>query len=142
MAQSPEGTSPGPDEMDRHLRDLTAGLGGEAHFKEPSAAERARRPAQPGPAQPGPVSRPGSRPGWRSARKARKLRRPVPEPGRQPVKFQRARPGRRPAGSWQATPKARSMRLRRAKSAAKRIGALVLFAALIYGLHRVGLGPQ
>jgi hypothetical protein len=59
--------SPGDrDEIERALRDLEAELARPARFIEPSAAERARLAAR--------------KTGWRNARKAKKLRKPVPEP--------------------------------------------------------------
>jgi hypothetical protein len=57
----------GPDDIERRLREIEAEFG-PARVKEPSAAERAGQLAR--------------KPGWRSARKARKLRRPVTEPPR------------------------------------------------------------
>jgi hypothetical protein len=66
----------GPDDIERRLREMEAELG-EARVKEPSAAERARRAAQ--------------KTGWRNARKARKLRKPVPGPGRSPKPSRRGR---------------------------------------------------
>jgi hypothetical protein len=50
-----------PDDIDKRLRDIEAELRQPAKFIEPSAAERARKPSS------------------RDARKARKLRKPVPE---------------------------------------------------------------
>jgi hypothetical protein len=66
----------GPDDIERRLREIEEELG-EARVKEPSAAERARQAAQ--------------KTGWRNARKARKLRKPVPEPGRRPPRRGRVR---------------------------------------------------
>jgi hypothetical protein len=68
------GDSPSPDEIERRIEKLEAELAKKAKkakFTEPSAAERARQPVQP-------------RLGWRAARKARKLREPVPEPAPRP----------------------------------------------------------
>lgn len=65
----------GPDDIERRLREIEAELG-EA-LKEPSAAERARQAAR--------------KTGWRNARKARKLRKPVPGPGRSPQPSRRGR---------------------------------------------------
>src|SRR3984957_10347922 len=63
---------PDPDEFDRQLRDLTSGQAKPARFTELSAAERAKR----APAPPPPTKK-----GWRAAQKAKKLRRPVGDPG-------------------------------------------------------------
>ena len=56
-----------PDDFDRQLRDLYASPPGTARFKEPSAAERARRAA-----------RRRRRMNVRKEGTARKLRRPIP----------------------------------------------------------------
>lgn len=131
VEQSP--AVPGPDEFDRQLRDLTSGASGAASFREPSAQERAAHPARSG--QPGKMS-------WRSARKARKLRKPLSPP---------ARPGSRLTGrshlrvvGGAAMPRRAPVgpRRQRLRSAAKTIGILVGFAALIVVLHLLGLGPQ
>jgi hypothetical protein len=53
---------PDPDDFEQRISEIEAELRRPAKFKEPSAAERA------------------SKPGLRDARKARKLRKPVPEP--------------------------------------------------------------
>jgi hypothetical protein len=66
----------GPDDIERRLREIEAELG-KASVKEPSAAERARQAAQ--------------KTGWRNARKARKLRKPVTAPGRRPPRRGRVR---------------------------------------------------
>ncbi len=42
MSDGMSGQSPAEDDIDRALRELTEGMAGEARFKEPSAAERAR----------------------------------------------------------------------------------------------------
>ncbi len=57
----------GPDDIERRLREIEAEFG-PARVKEPSAAERAGQLAR--------------KTGWRNARKARKLRKPVTEPPR------------------------------------------------------------
>ena len=57
----------GPDEFERRIREITGDISGPGVIREPSAAERNRKAA--------PKS------GWRNARKARKLRRPVPSRG-------------------------------------------------------------
>jgi len=64
----------GPDDIERRLREIEAEFG-PARVKEPSAAERAGQLAR--------------KSGWRNARRARKLRKPVTEPPR------RSQPSRR-----------------------------------------------
>jgi hypothetical protein len=59
-----------PEEIERRVSEIEAELRRPAKFKEPSAAERARKPVKLA--------------GLRNARKARKLRRPVPEPPPRP----------------------------------------------------------
>lgn len=119
---------PDPDEFDQQLRDLTSGQAEPAKFTELSAAERLRRVPSPPP----PPKR--RRPGWRSARKARQLRKPVPEPGQaQAGQAKRRSPPR---------PKPASTRRRRFIAIAKVVGVVVAFAALLYGLHLLGFGPQ
>jgi hypothetical protein len=117
---------PDPDEFDQQLRDLTSGQAEPAKFTELSAAERLRRVPSPPP--------PPQRMNWRKARKARQLRRPVPEPGRRPADQtkRRSRPRQNTA----------SRRRRRLISVAKVAGVVVAFAALLYGLHLLGFGPQ
>ena len=116
---------PDPDEFDQQLRDLTSGQAEPAKFTELSAAERLRR--APGPPPPPP------RRNWRSSRKARQLRKPVPEPSRKRADrtSKRSRPSA-PAGG----------RKRRLIATAKVVGVLVAFAALLYGLHLLGYGPR
>jgi hypothetical protein len=75
---------------------------------------------------------------WRKARKAKKLRRPVSETGTQ-------RPGppqpKRKAPSMASrSPAAR--RKARFLQVIRTIGVLIAFAALLYGLHLLGFGPQ
>lgn len=130
--------SPDPDDFDRQLRDLTSGVAEAPRFTELSAAERARRAAERGRAapagQPGPMR-------WRNARKARKLRRPVSGEGT-PERSGRLRgpAGRRAGSSRPQQPRTR--RQQRLRSAAKTIGILVAFAALLFVLHLLGFGPQ
>jgi hypothetical protein len=101
-----------PDDFDRQLHDLYASPPGTARFKEPSAAERARRAAR----------RRRLRLNRRKASAARKPRRP-PSAGQQ----------RRPA------PGDKRQRL---ISLAKGAAILVGFAALLLVLHLLGFGPQ
>jgi hypothetical protein len=117
---------PDPDEFDQHLRDLTSGRAEPAKFTEPSAAERLRRVPSPPPPPP-------RRTNWRNARKARQLRKPIPEPGRKlPDQIKRrSRPRRTASGPR-----------RRFIAIAKVVGIVIAFAALLYGLHLLGFGPQ
>jgi hypothetical protein len=74
---------------------------------------------------------------WRRSRKAKKLRRPVSEPGKPPgaPRAKRKTPSmasRSPA----ARRKARFLQILRT------VGILIAFAALLYGLHLLGFGPQ
>jgi hypothetical protein len=119
---------PDPDDLDQQLRDLTSGQAEPAKFTELSAAERLRRVPTPPPT---PQRRRSS---WRSARKARQLRKPVSEPGRQHAGQNKARS--RPRRN------AASARRRRFIATAKVVGIVVAFAALLYGLHLLGFGPQ
>ena len=119
---------PDPDEFDQQLRDLTSGQAEPAKFTELSAAERLRRVPSP---PPPPQRR--RRFGWRNARKARQLRKPIPEPGRR----QPGQPKRKPRPVQNAA----SRRKQRWLSTAKVVGVIVAFAALLYGLHLLGFGP-
>src|SRR5262249_50718975 len=121
---------PDPDEFDQQLRDLTSGQAEPAKFTELSAAERLRRIPSPPPA-PQPKKRRLTR---SNARKARQLRRPIPKPGRNAAgrTKRRSRPRQNTASS----------RRRRWIATAKGGGIAVAFAALLYGLHLLGLGPQ
>ncbi len=119
---------PDPDEFDQQLRDLTSGEAEPAKFTELSAAERLRRvPSPPPPPQ-------RRRLNWRKARKARQLRKPIPELGRR----QPGQPKRKP----QPRRNAANTRKQRFLSIAKVVGVIVAFAALLYGLHLLGFGPQ
>lgn len=72
-----------PDDIDRSIAELHAELAKPARFREPSAAERARKPVQPsGPA------------GLRRARQARKLRKPVAGPPAEPWRGWSPSPGK------------------------------------------------
>ena len=120
---------PEPDDFDQQLRDLTSGQAEPARFTELSAAERARRAANPPPAAPGKLK-------WRSARKAKQLRKPIgpqprPQPGQKKGQKRRSPSSSRPAGS---------KRERRIK-AAQTVVILVGFAALLLVLHLLGFGP-
>ncbi len=122
---------PDPDDFDQQLRDLTSGQAEPAKFTELSAAERLRRVPSPPPAP--------SRLKWRRARKARQLRKPVADSGRKPGglgSVRRRRPRARPAQN------AAGRRRQRLLAIAKTVGVLVAFAALLYGLHLLGFGPQ
>jgi hypothetical protein len=124
---------PDPDDFDQQLRDLTSGQAEPAKFTELSAAERARR-RQGQPPPPAKKSR-------RKARKARQLRQPIGETGRK-----RTSQGRKrklsAVGSTARKPGSPGTRRQKLLGAARFVGVLVAFAALLYGLHLLGLGPQ
>jgi hypothetical protein len=124
---------PDPDEFDQQLRDLTSGQAKPAKFTELSAAERARRSASQPPPPPGKIH-------WRKARKARQLRRPIGE--QQPKRGGPTGAKRRRPAAPQRKPPSGSQRRRRLISFARTVGVLVAFAALLYGLHLLGFGPQ
>ncbi len=126
----------GPDEFERQLRDLYAGTAGAARFREPSAAERAKRAAR----------RRRASLSLRRASQARKLRRQAAagQAGRPAAQGRswrrlltsgrsRSGPARRPAPGD---------RRRRLSSLAKGTGILVGFVALLFLMHLLGLGPQ
>src|SRR5258708_28378493 len=75
----------GPDEFERRIREITGDISGPGVIREPSAAERTRKAAR--------------KSGWRNARKARKLREPVPEPPRGPPPPRGPQPPRGPRPS-------------------------------------------
>ncbi|HEX9624718.1 MAG TPA: hypothetical protein VF979_10100 [Streptosporangiaceae bacterium] len=120
---------PDSDDFDRQLRDLTSGQAEPAKFQELSAAERARRAATPPPSP--------SKLNWRKSRKARKLRRPLSESGKKPGPPQAKR---KTPSMASRTPAAR--RKQRFLQIARTVGILIAFAALLYGLHLLGFGPQ
>jgi hypothetical protein len=132
---------PDPDDFDAQLRDLTSGQAEPAKFTELSAAERAKR--APGPPPPAKLS-------WRKARKARQLRRPVGDQGLRPPGGTKGRAGPggakgRPKGSSfsaQRKPSPSGQRRRKVVAIARTVGILIAFAALLYGLHLLGFGPQ
>lgn len=125
-----------PDEFDRALRDLYAGTAGAARFREPSAAERAKRAAKRRRASLNP----------RRAGQARKLRRQAGagnagRPAAQGRSWRRLmRFGASPPG--QARRPAPGGRRRRLVSLAKGAGILVGFVALLLLMHVLGFGPQ
>jgi hypothetical protein len=123
---------PEPDDFDQQLRDLTSGQAEPAKFTELSAAERARRASSPPPPQPGKLR-------WRSARKAKQLRKPLTPPGSKPPP--RSAGGPRRMSSPGARRPASSKRQRLIK-ASKTVAILVAFAALLFVLHLAGFGPQ
>lgn len=118
MVHLPGDPSPEPDEFDRSLQRLTSGATDRAAFKEPSAAERARKP----------VTRTG-RTSWRNARKAARLRTPVVEPGK-------ARPG---SGRLRTKGRMSAWQGRRARSLLVAVTVLVVLAAAGYALNAFGL---
>jgi hypothetical protein len=123
---------PDPDDFDAQLRNLTSGQAEPARFTELSAAERAKRAPSPPP--------PPSKLNWRKARKARQLRRPLDD---QPRKRSSGRSARR-TPAWAAAQRkpAPGNRRQRLLMIARTVGVLIAFAALLYGLHLLGFGPQ
>jgi hypothetical protein len=115
---------PAPDEFDRRLWQIASGSAADAAFKEPSAAERARRPVQPAGAR---------RMSWRNARKAARLRKPVREPSKSRAT------GRRKGA--RTTVRARSAR-RRTRSLLTVVAVLGVLAGTGYALSRLGLSPS
>ncbi len=129
MPPPQDGKPPGPDEIDRGLHEILEGVGGEAAVREPSAAERAAE-------RPGPGSGKPAR--WRGYLKAGRLRWPVRAPGQRPG----SRRWRHRRAAAAGRPGSRNRRLGRAGSALRWIGILLVFAALLYGLHLLGFGPH
>jgi len=135
MSMENRAAVPGPEDFDRHLRDVVSGAAGAARYREPSAVERARGASQPGRRQ---------RVSWRNARRARLLRQPVTAGGGERAgsgrfsQWARLRRGR-PSAIRRSAPGSRRRQL---VSLAKGAGILVGFAALIFVLHMLGLGPQ
>jgi hypothetical protein len=132
-----------PDDFDRQLRDLYSGSAGAARFREPSAAERAKRAARRRRQQNG---KSGRQPmSFGKSRRARKLLKPVTRANTQPatqgrswrklVPFGRGRPGPR-------RPLSPNERRRRLRSLAKGTGILIGFVALLFLMHMLGLGPH
>ncbi len=124
---------PDPDDFDQQLRDLTSGQAEPARFTELSAAERARRNQSPPP--------PAKKKRWRSTRKAKQLRKPADDTGRKRTS-PRGKRKLSAVGSAAKKPRTASQRRQRLLSAARLVGILIAFAALLYGLHLLGLGPQ
>jgi hypothetical protein len=123
-----------PDEFDRQLRDLYSGSTGAARFREPSAAERARRAAR----------RRSQSMSFQKSRQARKLRKPA-QPGSRPQPAARSRRRLGTFGRRQSGPARRlspADRRRRLVSLAKGTGILIGFVALLFLMHMLGLGPQ
>ncbi|HEX5190762.1 MAG TPA: hypothetical protein VFW16_14545, partial [Streptosporangiaceae bacterium] len=124
-----------PDEFDRKLRELYSGTAGEAKFREPSAAERAKSAA----------SRRRASLSLRRAGQARKLRRLATsgQSGRPVARGRSWRRLRRPASRPEPTRRpAPGDRRRRLVSLAKAAGILVGFVALLLLMHVLGLGPH
>jgi hypothetical protein len=134
MSMEHRPATPGPDDFDRQLRDLTSGSAGAARFRELSAEERARQAAKRGPRR---------RMNPRQLARAKKLRKPQssPDSGRGGSSSWRKRRLKVVGGrsSGRLTPGSRRARLR---SAAKTVAVLVGFVALLLVLHLIGFGPQ
>jgi len=132
-----------PDDFDRQLRDLYSGSAGAARFREPSAAERAKRAARRRRQESGQSSRQPMN--WRKSRRARKLIKPVTSADEQPSA--QGRPRRRPTPVGRGRPAPRrplspDARRRRLRSFAKGTGILIGFVALLFLMHMLGLGPH
>jgi hypothetical protein len=130
---------PDPDDFDEQLRNLTSGQAEPAKFTELSAAERARRNSATPP--------PPAKLSWRKARKAKQLRKPFDEPGPKSPgsknsKRRLSAVGSPQRGSPQRKAKPAGGRRRPLLAIARVVGVLVAFAALLYGLHLLGFGPQ
>jgi hypothetical protein len=124
---------PDPDDFDAQLRNLTSGQAEPAKFTELSAAERARRALGPPP--------PPTKLNWRKARKARQLRRPPNEQGGRSPGSAKGRPQGSPP-SAKRKPSPSSNRRGKVLAVVRTVGILIAFAALLYGLHLLGFGPQ
>jgi hypothetical protein len=122
MENSPDDPSQAPDDFDRLLWQMTSGTDGDVAFKEPSAAERLRRPVQAAGAK---------RMSRRNARKAAQLRRPVPEPSTTRATGRRASSARRiSTGSSR----------RRTRPLLIVVSVLVVLAGAGYALYALGPG--
>jgi hypothetical protein len=137
--------APSPDEFDRQLRDLYSGSAGGAKFREPSAAERAKRAAR----RRREASRQQRRQplSWPKSRQARKLRKPVASadatrrlPAQRSWRRWLGPLGR--IGSRPRRPLSPADRRRRLRSLARGAGILAGFVALLFLLHMLGFGPQ
>jgi hypothetical protein len=129
MPSEPGGPAHGAadeDDFDRQLRELTTDGKRHARFREPSAAERATRPSRP--ARSGRPGRPWLR---RDSRKARRLREPVPEPGR-PVQ-------RRPAKA-RAAARLRRGRVGRFSAVLLRSRPVLIVVLVLIALVAVSVG--
>jgi len=116
--------APVPDEFDRRLWQIASATAADAAFREPSAAERAHRPVQPAGAR---------RMSWRNARKAARLRKPVPEPSK-------SRSTGRRKGT-RSTVHARSAR-RRTRSLLTVVAVLAVLTGAGYALSKLGISPS
>lgn len=137
---------PDPDEFDRQLRNITSGKAEPAKFTELSAAERARQAERARLAERAARPSARSRLSWRGVRKAKKLRKPVPEPGRAANGLARAghttRWQRVPTGSARPGQQSPGQRKRFLDhSGVRTTGVLAAFVLLLYGLHLLGFGP-
>ncbi|MDR2988545.1 MAG: hypothetical protein LBV34_27290 [Nocardiopsaceae bacterium] len=140
--------TPSQDDFERQLRDLYSGTAGAPKFREPSAAERARRASRRRQASRQQSRRPL---GWGRSRKARKLRQPVTEVGANTGAgsgMRRGKLGRlwhrlaRFGRPGPRRPLAPGERRRRLRSFAKGTAILIGFVALLFLMHMLGLGPK
>lgn len=74
---------------------------------------------------------------WRNQRKAKKLRRPVSDTGKRPGQPQAKR--KKPSMASRSPAARRRARL---LQILRTVGVLIAFAALLYGMHLLGFGPQ
>jgi hypothetical protein len=125
---------PDPDDFDQQLRDLTSGQAEPAKFTELSAAERARRQQSPPP--------PAGRLSRRNARKARQLRKPIGDSGRKRGGQGGGKRKLSAVGSTGRKQSSPSRRRQKLLATLRIIGIVIAFAALLYGLHLLHLGPQ
>jgi hypothetical protein len=119
MPQGPGGTPSGTsdeDDVDRRLREISQDIARQARFREPSAAERASKGVQPA--------------ARRESRKARKLREPLPEPGRRLATQAPAGPS---ASPWRAASPASAHR-----SSHSVLAVIVVVAVLGAGIAAAG----
>src|SRR5450755_2815148 len=119
MPQGPGGTPSGnsdEDDVDRRLREISQDIARQARFREPSAAERASKGVQPA--------------ARRESRKARKLREPLPEPGRRLASQAPAGPS---ASPWRAASPASAHR-----SSHSVLAVIVVVAVLGAGIAAAG----
>lgn len=141
---TPDSSSPDPDDINTRLAEIAAELAGEAKFKEPAAADRARAAVQPVGARPG--RRGGALRKRRNKRLADELRKPVGGQGGlrpsapSPVRPVQPKAGRRAGGqaaqrpgTWPAPDRGYARPTRRA-GPGRSVVTLVLVLAVLFGI--------